>query len=609
MVMGSRRKLMTSFLVFFILLVVIPVCTIFFVLKTVYQKILVDNYIEYIIQKEKNIADILQNEINDSSLLLASVCLVNNSEILNLATNMKNSTSAQQRLELSNQLKSELNYTFLHRSEIGSIVMFFDTYGEYYYKNNITESELQARQSQWYEKAQEYSGKVYVSGINKGTVSNSKERYSIDLVFSPAERSVKNQVERVKLSYFTHALDKVWKYEQKYNRGEMIVVDAAGIIMLSDKKELEGRNVYDIPYLEKAAAGNSESYRETVDGHKVQITSYNADILDLNWRILNISDYELIVKESNVVSVVFFSIICFIMLFFTGFAAIFFRGILNPINQLAKGMEQIENSNFSYRIVPKGNSEIRNLTASYNKMAETINTLIFRISEQEQEKMKSEMDALQSQINPHFISNSLNAIRFMAIVARFESIEKMTGALIEILTTTFASGKEITVREEIEMIRKYEYLMQIRYGGKFHTDYQIEDRILEYKILKLILQPIIENAIIHGFDGMEGDCRIEISGYQSEDKLIFEIMDNGNGMTEKQITAVMEEEQGNSKGMFGIGMANIRKRIVLQYGEGYGVQIDSKADAYMKVILTLPVIIDENSAKETKNDQESNIGI
>ena len=550
--MAERKKLMTSFLIWFTLLVVAPVSAIFFVLKTVYQQIVVDNYVEYIVQKEKNIADALYNEIHGSSLLLASICLVNNSELLNLASDMHTSEDSIQRLQLASQLSLELNYTFSYRSEIGSIVVFFDDKGSYYYRNNMVESDQQARVQKWYQQTLKNNGKVNVLGIKKGSVSNSKTRYTIDLAYSVDDQMAQTQVELVKLSYFTHALEQERELKENRHRGNMLIVDGDGLIMMSDKKELEGHFVQDISYLTKTFE-NGESYQDVVDGTKMLITPYEVDIQGLNWKIINLSDYNLVLKEADMVSAVFFLIMFAILLLFIGFVTIFFR----------------------------------------------------RIQEQEQERMKIEMEVLQSQINPHFISNSLNAIRFMAIVAKFKSIEKMANALIKILNTTFTKGKEITVKEEIEMIREYIYLMQIRYGGKFSVEFHIAEDILDCKILKLILQPILENAIIHGFDGKESDCNIEISAYQEAGVLIFKIIDNGNGMTLERITTVMTTEHGNAKGMFGIGMSNVQKRITLQYGLAYGMEVSSEISEYTQVVLRLPMMKDEITKEELANKELS----
>lgn len=527
-----KRKLLRSFFLWFFILVVLPVFGIFFALKTVYQDMIKDKYHDYIVQKEKNIADSLQSEMKEASRLLASACLVNHSEILQLAADKKNSEDAATRFALENQLKAELNYTFLHRSEIGSIVFFFAPAGTEYYRSAMTSSEQISRESDWYREALIHRGEVSVSGIRKGVADKFRTRYTLELSFCPKEVPQDSGVELVHLSYFTHALENTGIPEEQAP-GTMLVLNENGLIMMSDEKAWEGSYLNELE----------------IDKKAFLITTYDMASSDLQWKIVNISSSDLALQALRGVSLFFFVTIGVVLLLFGIFAAIFFK----------------------------------------------------RISVQEKEKLHLEMEALQTQINPHFISNTLNAIRFMAMVAKFESIEKMMEALIQILNTTFRTGNEITVQKEVETLQRYLYIMQIRYGGKFSFEFDIAPDILLCQMLKLLLQPLVENAIVHGFEGQEeGSCRLMIKGYQKEHTLYFEVIDNGKGMNQEQ--------------KFGIGLINIRQRIEVHYGKQYGIRVDSESQKGTNVMLTLPVLggVKNHSpvpGEQDERDKKSNLSI
>ena len=205
-----------------------------------------------------------------------------------------------------------------------------------------------------------------------------------------------------------------------------------------------------------------------------------------------------------------------------------------------------------------------------------------------------ELYALQLQINPHFLSNTLNTIRFMAQVAKYESIERMTEALIQIMDCTFRDyNSQHSVQEELSMLRAYLYIMKIRYAQSFEDHIVIGKGCQEYRIPKLILQPFVENAIIHGFEcgGQEGRLDIVVSQHEKGIEIMIE--DNGCGMNEDML---MKIKEGYETKPGRIGIYNVKKRLSLCYGERYSFWIESRQYQYTRIRFVIPAAIggDEN---------------
>lgn len=190
------------------------------------------------------------------------------------------------------------------------------------------------------------------------------------------------------------------------------------------------------------------------------------------------------------------------------------------------------------------------------------------------------MEALQSQINPHFLVNTLGSMRFMAMVAKFDSIKNMAEALINILSTSFRQAASLyTINEELEMLESYIYLMKIRYAENFLVEYRIDDNCRRCLIPRLVLQPIVENCIVHGFEDSEDIGHILVEASRNRDAVVITISDDGQGMSPERLAEVLSAS---------IGISNVQKRVRLNFGELYGVRIESKPGAGTRVTLTIP---------------------
>ncbi|MBO5199208.1 MAG: sensor histidine kinase [Lachnospiraceae bacterium] len=258
--------------------------------------------------------------------------------------------------------------------------------------------------------------------------------------------------------------------------------------------------------------------------------------------------------------------------------------ITRRITRLRNHMEEVEQGNFLSTVQPGGHDEIGDLMEGFDHMRQRLNTLITEVSDSRIKEKEYEMRALQAQINPHFLYNSLSLINWKALEAGAQDISQITLSLSTFYRTALNRGSNIlTVADEINNMKSYLDIQLVMHDYEFDTNIQIEESILRYKTLNLILQPLIENAIVHGID-MLTDRRgvITITGRENGEEIELIVEDNGVGMEEAQAQKILTED---SKGY---GVRNVNERIRLYYGEPYALTIKSTPGIGTRAFIHFP---------------------
>ncbi len=248
-------------------------------------------------------------------------------------------------------------------------------------------------------------------------------------------------------------------------------------------------------------------------------------------------------------------------------------------------VRSFQNGNFDMRIPFKGNDEFSLLSAAFNRMAHHIDELIREVYLQGMQKKEKELEALQAQINPHFLYNTLSSINSLANIGEIEKLSAMVSQMSKFYRLTLNDGKMIiSLDNEINQVKAYLEIQMIKYANRFSVSYSIEPELADCPIIKLILQPFVENVFQHAW--FEEHIHIGITGRREDDNIILQINDNGIGMPAEKLQVLLQprEEPG------GYGIRNVNERIKLQYGEEYGVFIDSKIGIGTSVRLTLPYL-------------------
>lgn len=269
--------------------------------------------------------------------------------------------------------------------------------------------------------------------------------------------------------------------------------------------------------------------------------------------------------------------------------------ITRNIRKLQVAMKSVGTGKLDTGVSIHSGDEIEELSHGFNHMMVEIRNLVEDVKLKESQKRTSELKALQAQVNPHFLFNTLNSVRWLAGIQKADNIEQLVTALIELLHVSMGKGDElVTIAQEIEYVRNYIFIQEYRYYDKFQIQFDIEEEILQMKTMKFILQPIVENALIHGIEPLQGTGYITVKGFVSEDKVIFKITDTGVGMSEERLKEIkLEGRSATGKGFSGIGIWNVDERIKLHFGESYGIRIESVLGLFTAVEITIPALVAE----------------
>ncbi len=336
---------------------------------------------------------------------------------------------------------------------------------------------------------------------------------------------------------------------------------------------------------------NLELLKDRPDGYLEQSdVIYTIQTMeDSGWRVVGVSYVdELITKKVQNVAAILLGLLLFVLFSAICSSLVFSRMISRPVKRLIQAMEQFEDSasDFTYHAV-EGSREIGELSHSFGHMVVQIQQLMEKVREEEITLRKAELRALQAQINPHFLYNTLDAIGWLCEEERTQDAVEMVNALAKLFRISISKGHEmITVEKELEHARSYLKIEKFRYK-QFTYSFDVDEDCLKYYCNKITLQPIIENAIYHGLDRMVDEGEIRIGVHSRGDNLVFTVEDNGIGMTKEQCREILEGSAGDKTG---IGIRNVNNRIKIYFGEQYGIQIDSELDEGTTVTIVMPKI-------------------
>ncbi len=298
------------------------------------------------------------------------------------------------------------------------------------------------------------------------------------------------------------------------------------------------------------------------------------------------------------------------MLLFSAFLLAFlnFRisaRISDPIRRLEQSVKELEAGAEQVVIREDGCYEVRRLAHSIASMVSTMRHLMDDIIRQEQQKRRSELEVLQSQINPHFLYNTLDSVIWMTEAGRYEEAIQMVTSLARLFRISLSRGDSlIPLTEELEHARHYMTIQQIRYRDKFSTRISAQPDTRQLYTLKLIVQPLLENAIYHGMAGCEEDGRITVTAKREGDDLVIDVSDNGIGMPPEVAKGLLDENRPQTRTSgSGIGVRNVHRRIRLTFGERYGLEVFSEPDEGTTVRIRLPLITAEDAARLQREDK------
>lgn len=252
------------------------------------------------------------------------------------------------------------------------------------------------------------------------------------------------------------------------------------------------------------------------------------------------------------------------------------RIVYRPVRKLMVAMQEVSAGEMATRAEVVSNDEIGLAAKEFNRMLDRIEELIKQLIAEEKKKKDAELEALQYQITPHFMYNTLNSIKCYALIHGQKEIATVIEDFVELLQTCIRKkGAFLTVAEEVQILENYIHLQEFRNGEAYQTEYKIEREAEQCKIPRLLLQPLVENAIIHGLDIKKQKKRLLIEAYTSGSRLYLEVKDNGRGMSEEQIEELLKKKEKKTKGLTAVGIQNIQDRLKLYYGKQAKLSLES----------------------------------
>lgn len=372
------------------------------------------------------------------------------------------------------------------------------------------------------------------------------------------------------------------------NGGYIYLMDSNGDLIWHPKFELiaSGR----VKENNLVAAGYDDGSREEIFNGTRQ-TVVTKTVGYTGWKLVGVikgTGISLNMLKTRLFIVFVILLIIFIVILINSYIS--FR-VTNPIRELEKSVKALEEGNLDADIYMGGSYEVQHLGKSVQDMKFRIKGLMQDIVNEHEEKRKSEFDSLQAQINPHFLYNTLDIIVWQIENEKQSEAVHTVTALARFFRLSLGKGKNIvTVKDEIDHVKNYLMIQHMRFKNKFDYEFDIAEDVLELPSLKLMLQPLVENAIYHGMEFMDGDGLIMVKAWREENELYLSVADNGLGMTEDKVEMILtgKSSSGNGRGS-GIGVKNVNERIKLYFGEDYGITIDSEPDEGTKLTIHLPV--------------------
>jgi two-component system sensor histidine kinase YesM len=568
--------------VLLVVMVVFPIVTISTMILQVYKRDLLQQTTERSLQTLHAVTYSAQQEISKIEYVTAAVGV--DRDILSIATALHQADESNRYAYIYALELALSRYTYSMSSQLLAIHFFYKDGGVYSFQQNLSTDEQEVRAMNWYKKTLQQTDNVQFLGIQRMMLFGQTVPSGLSAAIAPSAYHTLSDVEMVCFTLNEEAFDKIF-LQQPYDKSAFVIVTGEGQVISSSSNWNETSE--SLARLEQIKSANEGHFTDKFSKTEMLVTY--AAVGQTGWKVVHEIPYsELTANYNRIYKIVLFATLAVIAVFLL-ISFYLVKGLTRPIHVLVRKMSLVMEGDLNAKISTSGIAEMATLGRTFNHMLDQIKLLIRQREEEEQMKRKAEFAALQSQINPHFLINTLNAIKLMALISKVDNIRNMTNALMRLVSSSFNRGGILTrFSDEIENLKHYLYIMEIRYGHKFEVEWQIDPQTESKYLLKLLLQPILENSIVHGMAGKESQGKIVIAANVHEGSLYIVIADNGEGMKEEQLTQFRAKSSPHT--FSGMGFANVHHRIQLHHGEDYGLTLATNEPEGTKVTMKVPLI-------------------
>jgi len=489
--------------------------------------------------------------------------------------------------EAENEISNTIKKIVLSRPEVQSIAIISNKEKFFYADDNSRSSSIKTilPYADILKKARQHEGKAtWYTDSEDGSVNYI---YLVRTIYNQDDFSeIGLQVILVKKEF----LETVYKGLTK---------SMQNIVIVSDKYELIASRNSEDWFVHSGRLKNLQNERDSRIDNDLKAMVSHTTIIDTGWKVITYIPLSELFLDANALGrkIIVFSIITVLILSMFNLAIA--MGFINPINRLVKGMKMVQKDNRIVYIDDERNDEIGFLNQTFNEMSREINHLVTWVYREQITRKEAELKALQSQINPHFLFNTLESINWMAQLNNVPEISKIVTDLSDLMEAGI--GREdrlITVEEEFRYSDKYISLLKARFEDKIEFKKEILNGAGEVKIPRLLIQPLVENAVYHGIERLRGKGRISLKAFIEGDILVIIVMDSGPGIGGAELSALNRMLSMDNDSYFktlagkhrkSIGIENVNRRIKLFYGDRYGVKIESEQGSFTRVIVNIPL--------------------
>lgn len=456
---------------------------------------------------------------------------------------------------------------------------------------------LDVCEQEWYQNAIKADGKSVLTSSHVQHVVKGERPWVITLSRSIENLSAEEESDSVffiDLNY--SAISELCDQNSMSDTGYVFILDENGNIVYHPQQqqlynELQTENI-------DLVMNAQEDTVQTGSGTEEKLYTMSRSE-KTGWTVVGCMNIDELLKRSKQAQSVYLLMAIVLVVVALVISSVIARNITLPIQKLRDSMVKVQQGDFETADVEvTAENEIGSLTKSFNVMTHRIQELMEQNVHEQEEKRKSELKALQSQINPHFLYNTLDSIIWMAEGKKNEEVVLMTAALARLLRQSISNEEElVSIGQEIEYARSYLTIQKMRYKDKLEFQIDVSPSINSVPIIKLVLQPIIENAIYHGLKYKESKGLLIVKGYEEADNVILQIIDNGVGMDEEKLQHIFDKHKVNYHSN-GVGVYNVQRRLLLYYGNGYGISYKSRQGEGTTATVTIP------KRRETGNGSE-----
>mgnify|MGYP000927466263 FL=1 len=606
--LAFKSSLKVELISYNLILIILPLLITSIISYNVYRKSIFEEVSEYSLKIISQLSSNIDMYLED--MVSISILTMYDKELLNILkksdatyyidpkyADIYREDKLKNFLFMLNNLRTEIDGVFIYSND-GRV--YHNIKGKGIVGASNYNSKYDYKKSFWYKRAKEANGKSIIIETHKQeqVLPGDMEVFSVAKIIKDINYG--NEIGTILIDVNLSNIERICKKVIYNEREQIIIVAESGNAIFSTLQNEKSDIVRQLYNRVKDSEHGSFLEFFLNEEHLVTYTTsqYSA------WKVIRFVPITQLLNATQFIKKSTFTVIALFMLFSIILLFVILNKITSPVYKLREQMKLVEEGELNVSVDVGSNNEIGQLSDSFNKMVSKLRDLVHRVYEVQLQKKEAQLIALQSQINPHFLYNTLDSIHMMAEINQDFEVSKMVTTLAKLLRYSIKSGSDfVKVCDEVEHVRNYVAIQQVRYENTFKFFTEISEDIDQYLILKLVLQPLVENCIYHGLKYKKDNSFILISAEKANDLITVKVIDNGKGMTEERLSYVRRILDNHDRSMTqeSIGISNVNNRIKTYFGEKFGLEIYSSLDVGTEVRLLIPAVKDIKDIKMFEN--------